>query len=67
MKNNDNPNDKMKEMLLFVSAAIKSHPESEEGTTFICPVCRGEAHAYKSMYNGHRGGHCNSCGIQFVE
>lgn len=59
--------EKMKDILLFINAAIEACEEAERDYQFTCPLCGGEAHVSKARCNGHHAARCLGCGMNFIE
>ena len=34
---------------------------------FECPICKGQANAIKSTYNGHLWAKCDNCDMQVIQ
>ena len=42
----------------------KKKPETAE---MDCPMCGEKMTVTVSKYNGHKSGHCEKCGVRFIE
>jgi hypothetical protein len=51
----------VKEFLKFIEVANDICKERGKEYKFECPICKGNAHAIKSDYNGHLWAKCEKC------
>lgn len=58
--------EEMSRIVTFARAASGACVETDKDIVFTCPPCDGEAHVFRTSYNGHRHAHCKSCGAAMM-
>ena len=57
----------IKDFLKFLKIANDTVKEKGKMYEFECPLCKGQAEAIKSNYNGHLHAQCKKCDMVIME
>ena len=67
MKADEIEDKEIKDFLKFLEVANDIVKEKGKEYQLKCPLCRGNAKAYKSTYNGHLWAKCEKCDMNIIE